>query len=71
MTGSERVYTYSLGEGCPHTHILMGPPRRELRGAAFITGLLRRDELLADEAAALRVAGGLAGELANGNTSTT
>jgi diadenosine tetraphosphate (Ap4A) HIT family hydrolase len=64
VTGSERVYTYSLGEGCPHTHILMGPPRRELRGTAFITGLLRRDEFLADEAAAIRVAGELAGELA-------
>lgn len=64
VTGSERVYTYSLGEGCPHTHILLGPPQRELRGTAFITGLLRRDESLADEAAALRVAGDLAGELA-------
>jgi hypothetical protein len=41
----------------------MGPPQRELRGAAFITGLLRRDESLADEAAAIRVAGELAGEL--------
>ena len=26
VTGSQRVYTYSLGEGCPHTHVLVGPP---------------------------------------------
>jgi diadenosine tetraphosphate (Ap4A) HIT family hydrolase len=64
VTGSERVYTYSLGEGCPHTHILLGPPRRELRGAAFITALLRRDDSLADEKAAIDVAGELADELA-------
>jgi hypothetical protein len=66
VTGSERVYTYSLGEGCPHTHILMGPPQREVRGVAFISGLLRRDELLAGEAASLRIAGELADELAAG-----
>ncbi|MFF2124055.1 hypothetical protein ACFVW1_01365 [Streptomyces olivochromogenes] len=70
VTGSERVYTYSLGEGSPHTHILLGPPRRDLRGAAFLTGLMRRDASLADEAAALRVARDLAGELAAGNTPT-
>jgi hypothetical protein len=63
VTGSERVYTYSLGEGCPHTHILMGPPRSDLRGAPFLTGLLRREESLADEVTALRVAGELANEL--------
>ncbi|WP_405608202.1 hypothetical protein [Streptomyces sp. NBC_01508] len=50
VTGSERVYTYSLGEGCPHTHILLGPPRRDVRGSAFVTALLRRDESLADAA---------------------
>ncbi|MFK0020480.1 hypothetical protein [Streptomyces sp. NPDC090798] len=71
VTGSHRVYTYSLGEGSPHTHVLLGPPRRDLRGAAFITGLLRRDTSLADETAALRVARGLAGDLAAGNTPTT
>ncbi|MEU2621055.1 hypothetical protein ABZ642_23435 [Streptomyces sp. NPDC007157] len=71
VTGSERAYTYSLGEGSPHTHVLLGPPRRDLRGAAFLTGLLRRDGSLADEAAALRVARDLAAELAAGNTPTT
>ncbi|MFJ1604689.1 hypothetical protein ACIOHS_15190 [Streptomyces sp. NPDC088253] len=70
VTGSERVYTYSLGEGSPHTHVLLGPPRRDLCGAAFITGLLRRDTFLADETAALRVARDLAGDLAAGNTPT-
>jgi hypothetical protein len=45
-------------------HILMGPPRRELRGAAFVTALLRRDESLADETAAIDVARDLAHELA-------
>jgi diadenosine tetraphosphate (Ap4A) HIT family hydrolase len=64
VTGSDQIYTYSLGEGCPHTHILMGPPGRELRGAAFIAGLLRRDEAMTDEAAAIGVARDLAGELA-------
>ncbi|MFD7088015.1 hypothetical protein ACFV94_09380 [Streptomyces sp. NPDC059896] len=63
VTGSGRVYTYSLGEGCPHTHILLGPPRRDVRGAAFVTGLLRRDESLADVEGALRIAGELADEL--------
>jgi hypothetical protein len=66
VTGSERVYTYSLGEGCPHTHILLGPPQRDLRGAAFLTALLHRDEHLPDEAAATRVAGELADDLAGG-----
>jgi hypothetical protein len=65
VTGSERVYTYSQGEGCPHTHILLGPPRRELRGAAFLTGLLHRDDSLADETAAIDVARHLADELAD------
>jgi diadenosine tetraphosphate (Ap4A) HIT family hydrolase len=70
VTDSERVYTYSLGEGSPHTHMLLGPPQPDLRGAAFIAGLLRRDASLADEAAALRVARELAGELAATNTPT-
>ncbi|MFF3466592.1 hypothetical protein [Streptomyces sp. NPDC002619] len=70
VTDSERVYTYSLGEGSPHTHILLGPPLPDLRGAAFITALMRRDASLADEAAALRVARDLAGELATGITRT-
>jgi len=65
VTGSARVYTYSLGEGCPHTHILLGPPQRDRRGAAFITGLLRRDTALVDEAAAARTADRLAAELAD------
>ncbi|MFE4371722.1 hypothetical protein ACFRMN_26500 [Streptomyces sp. NPDC056835] len=65
VTGSERVYTYSLGEGCPHTHILLGPPRRDLRGPAFIAGLLNRDTSLADPAAVLRIASELADELSD------
>lgn len=63
VTGAERIYTYSLGESCPHTHILLGPPRGELRGAAFITGLLHRDESLVDHVAADRTAIRLASEL--------
>jgi diadenosine tetraphosphate (Ap4A) HIT family hydrolase len=70
VTGSQRVYTYSLGENSPHTHMLLGPPRPDLRGAAFVTGLLRREASLADDTAALRVARELAGELAAGNTNT-
>jgi diadenosine tetraphosphate (Ap4A) HIT family hydrolase len=26
VTKVARIYTYSLGEGCPHTHVLIGPP---------------------------------------------
>ncbi|MFE5022209.1 hypothetical protein ACFRAO_02475 [Streptomyces sp. NPDC056656] len=70
VTGSARVYSYALGEGSPHTHVLLGPPQQDLRGAAFVTGLLRRDATLADEAAALRVARELAGDLTAGSTPT-
>jgi diadenosine tetraphosphate (Ap4A) HIT family hydrolase len=56
VTGSHRVYTYSLGEGCPHTHILVGPPSGGLRGTAFISALLGRDQTLADEATAEQTA---------------
>jgi hypothetical protein len=52
-----------MSEGCPHTHILVGPPREGLRGKAFIAALLDRDESLANQAAADRTATGLAGEL--------
>jgi hypothetical protein len=63
VTGAPRVYSYSLGEGCPHTHILIGPPQGEQRGTAFQTALLRREESLADEAAAVEVAHALADAL--------
>ena len=65
VTGSQRVYTYSLGEGCPHTHILVGPPSGGLRGKAFIAALLDRAESLADQATADRTASELAGELSD------
>jgi diadenosine tetraphosphate (Ap4A) HIT family hydrolase len=64
VTKAARVYTYSLGEGCPHTHVLIGPPRRDLRGSAFLRAVLRRDEFLADEDEARRVAAEVAAELA-------
>ena len=63
VTGSQRVYTYSLGEGCPHTHILVGPPSGGLHGPAFIAALLGRDPLLADQATAEQTAIELAAEL--------
>jgi diadenosine tetraphosphate (Ap4A) HIT family hydrolase len=63
VTGSRQIYTYSLGEGCPHTHILVGPPSAGLRGGAFIGALMRRDESLADQDAAERTAAALADEL--------
>jgi diadenosine tetraphosphate (Ap4A) HIT family hydrolase len=66
VTGSRRVYTYSLGEGCPHTHILLGPPGAGLRGSAFIGALFNRDESLVDEAAAKSTATALADELTTG-----
>jgi diadenosine tetraphosphate (Ap4A) HIT family hydrolase len=65
VTGVQRVYTYSLGEGCPHTHILVGPPGQHLRGGAFIAALLRRDESLADRAASEDTAIKLASELSS------
>ena len=64
VTGVRQIYTYSLGENCPHTHILIGPPQRELRGSAFLQAMLRRDLFLADESEARRVAAALATELA-------
>jgi diadenosine tetraphosphate (Ap4A) HIT family hydrolase len=68
VTGSQRVYTYSLGEGCAHTHILVGPPTQELRGAAFIAALLGRNESLIDAVAADHTALKLAGELSDQNS---
>jgi diadenosine tetraphosphate (Ap4A) HIT family hydrolase len=65
VTGSRRVYAYSLGEGCPHTHILMGPPSGGLRGPEFITALLGRDQTLADQATAEQTAIELAGALSS------
>ena len=65
VTGSQRVYTYSLGEGCPHTHILVGPPSGGLRGTAFIAALLGRDQTLADQATAEQTAVELAGALSS------
>lgn len=63
VTDSQRVYTYSLGEGCAHTHILVGPPAQELRGAAFIAALLSRNDSLVDPVAADHTALKLGGEL--------
>jgi diadenosine tetraphosphate (Ap4A) HIT family hydrolase len=59
VTGSCRVYTYSLGEGCPHTHILVGPPSGGLRGGAFISAMMRREESLANQQEAERAADAL------------
>jgi diadenosine tetraphosphate (Ap4A) HIT family hydrolase len=65
VTGSRRVYTYSLGEGCPHTHILVGPPSGGLRGGAFVAALLGRDQSLVDQATAEQTAIELAGALSS------
>jgi diadenosine tetraphosphate (Ap4A) HIT family hydrolase len=67
VTGSERVYTYSLGEGCPHTHILVGPPSAGLRGGAFIAALLSRDQSLVDQVTAEQTASQLAGAMSTSN----
>jgi hypothetical protein len=67
VTGSRRVYTYSLGEGCPHTHILLGPPSAGLRGTAFIAALLGRDQSLVDQATAEQTANQLAGAMSTQN----
>lgn len=65
VTGMAQVYSYSIGEGCPHTHVLIGPPGPDLRGSAFLSALLCRNASLADEHAALGIAAGLAAELAH------
>jgi hypothetical protein len=59
VTGSRRVYTYSLGEGCPHTHVLVGPPSAGLRGNEFLAALMRRDESLAHQEGTERTANAL------------
>jgi diadenosine tetraphosphate (Ap4A) HIT family hydrolase len=68
VTGSQKVYTYSLGEGCAHTHILVGPPTQKLRGAAFIAALLGRNESLVDPVAADHTALRLVGEMSDQNS---
>jgi diadenosine tetraphosphate (Ap4A) HIT family hydrolase len=68
-TDAKRIYTYSLGERVPHTHILMGPPGHGLRGREFLDRLLQRDESLVDQPAAERVSADFADLLtANGST---
>lgn len=64
VTSARQIYTYSLGENCPHTHILIGPPQPDLRGSAFLRAMLRRDKFLVDEQKARRVADDVATELA-------
>jgi|GEM_PF-4972654 len=55
-TAATHIYTYSLGERSPHTHILMGPPVGEARGGEFLDQLFRRDQALVDQPAADRTA---------------
>ena len=63
-TDTKHIYTYSLGERVPHTHILMGPPGHGLRGREFLDRLLRRDEALVDQPVAERIATDVAALLA-------
>jgi diadenosine tetraphosphate (Ap4A) HIT family hydrolase len=67
VTGADRVYSYSMGEGVRHVHLLLGPPgggdERAGRGAAFLARLLTRDERLIDPERSNRVLQALAREL--------
>jgi hypothetical protein len=63
-TETAHVYTYSLGERSPHTHILMGPPGHGARGREFLDRLLGRDQSLVDQPAADRTAADIAALLA-------
>jgi len=63
-TGATHIYTYSLGERSPHTHILMGPPSHGARGREFLDRLLRRDQSLVDQPATDRTAADIAALLA-------
>jgi hypothetical protein len=64
ITDAKHIYTYSLGERVPHTHILMGPPGHGLRGREFLDRLLRRDQSLVDQTSADRTAADVAALLA-------
>jgi Ser/Thr protein kinase RdoA (MazF antagonist) len=64
ITDAKHIYTYSLGERVPHTHILMGPPGHGMRGREFLDRLLRRDQSLVDQTAADRTAADVAALLA-------
>ena len=63
-TEAKHIYTYSLGERVPHTHILMGPPGHGVRGGEFLDRLLRRDQSLVDQPTAERTAADVAALLA-------
>ena len=63
-TESTHIYTYSLGERSPHTHVLMGPPGYGARGGEFLHRLLRRDQSLADQPTADRTSAQVAALLA-------
>jgi hypothetical protein len=65
-TPATHIYTYSLGERSPHTHILIGPPGHGVRGGEFLDRLLRRDQSLVDVPAAHRIAADVAALLAGG-----
>jgi diadenosine tetraphosphate (Ap4A) HIT family hydrolase len=64
ITDAKHIYTYSLGERVPHTHILMGPPGHGVRGREFLDRLLRRDQSLVDQTSADRTAADVAALLA-------
>lgn len=50
VTGADRTYTYTLGEGVRHVHVLIGVPLSQSnpagRGAQLLSRILARDPLL-------------------------
>jgi hypothetical protein len=64
VCGDGPVYTYSIGAGSPHVHVLFGPPGRGRTGKDYLIGLLSRDPELADAAGAEALAARIRHELA-------
>ncbi|WP_319458343.1 hypothetical protein [Mycobacterium sp. RTGN4] len=59
VTQADRTYTYSLGEGVRHVHMLLGTPlsstRPEDRGGLLLSRILGRDDTIVDPAASTRI----------------
>lgn len=63
--GDVPIYTYSIGSGSPHVHILFGPPGRGRIGKDYVIGLLSRDPILADATDSDEIAARYRDELAS------
>jgi hypothetical protein len=67
VCGDLPIYTYSIGDGSPHVHMLLGPPGGGRAGKDYVTGLLSRDPALADAAGSEKLAARFRDELHSPN----